>query len=55
MVEPRRVNRVARKHVLIYIEGTMDYGMDYMRGVKVIFSGYIESNWVGCVVDRKTT
>jgi hypothetical protein len=29
MVEPRRVHRVAAKHVLRYLCGTVDYGLDY--------------------------
>jgi hypothetical protein len=32
MVEPRRVHWVAEKHVLRYLCGIVDYGMDYLRG-----------------------
>jgi hypothetical protein len=32
MVEPRRVHWVAAKHVLRYLCGTVDYGLDYQRG-----------------------
>ena len=32
MVEPRRVHWVVEKHVLMYIFGTMDYDLDYLRG-----------------------
>jgi hypothetical protein len=32
MVDPRRVHWVAEKHVLRYLCGTMDYGLDYLRG-----------------------
>jgi hypothetical protein len=32
MVEPRRVHWVATKHVLRYLCGTVDYGLDYLRG-----------------------
>ena len=48
MVEPRRVHWVAMKHVLHYLQGTLDYELDYKQcdGVKLI--GYIDSDWVGC-------
>ena len=29
MVEPKRVHWVAVKHVLQYLQGTVDYGLDY--------------------------
>ena len=32
MVEPRRVHWVAAKHVLHYLQGTLDYGLDYKHG-----------------------
>ena len=32
MVEPRRVHWSATKHILRYIAGTVDYGLDYVRG-----------------------
>jgi hypothetical protein len=33
----------------------VDYGLDYVRGDGVRLIGYIDSNWAGCAVDRKTT
>ena len=37
MVEPRRVHWVAAKHVLRYLVGPMDYGLDYRRsnGIRI--------------------
>jgi hypothetical protein len=55
MVEPRRVHWVAAKHVLRYLCGTVDYGMDYHRGDGVRLVGYTDSDWAGCVSDRKIT
>ena len=43
------------KHVLRYIASTVDYGMDYVRGDGVRLTGYSNSDWAGCVVDRKST
>jgi hypothetical protein len=55
MVEPRRVHWVAAKHVLRYLCGTVDYGLDYQRGDGVHLVGYTDSDWAGCVSDRKNT
>jgi hypothetical protein len=55
MVEPRSVHMVGEKHVLRYIVGTMDYGLDYVIGYGVSLVGYIDSYWAGCVADRKST
>jgi hypothetical protein len=55
MVEPRRVHWVAAKHVLRYLKGTVDYGLNYERGDGVRLIGYTDSDWAGCVSDRKST
>jgi hypothetical protein len=46
---------VAATHVLRYLKGTVDYGMNYERvdGVRLI--GYTDSDWAGCVTNRKST
>jgi hypothetical protein len=54
MVEPRRVHWIAAKHVLRYLRGTMEYGLRYVRSDGVQLQGYIDSNWAGSVVDRKS-
>jgi hypothetical protein len=46
---------VAAKHVLKYLCGTVDYGLDYHRGDGVRLVGYTDSDWAGCVSDRKST
>jgi hypothetical protein len=55
MVEPRRVHWVAIKHVLRYLWGMVDYGLDYVRGDGVRSIGYTDLDWAGSVVDRKST
>ena len=30
MVDPRRVHWVAKKHILRYLKGTIDYGLQYL-------------------------
>eukprot|EP00253_Pinus_taeda_P034944 PITA_34944 len=55
MMEPKRVHWVAAKHVLRYLQGTMDYGLDYVRcdGVRLI--GCTDSNCASSVSDRKSS
>jgi hypothetical protein len=55
MVEPRRVHLIATKHVLRYIAGSVEYGLDYVRGDGVRLIGYTDSDWAGCAVDMKST
>ena len=55
MVEPRRVHWVAAKHVLRYLQGTVDYGLDYRQGDGVRLAGYTDSDWAGSASDRKST
>jgi hypothetical protein len=44
MVEPRNVHMVRAKHVLRYVVGTVDYGLDYVRGDGVSLVGYTDSD-----------
>jgi hypothetical protein len=55
MVDPRSVHWIGEKHVLRYIVGSMDYGLDHIRGDGVRLIGYTYLDWVGCAVDRKIT
>ena len=53
MVEPRRVHWVAAKHVLRYLAGIVDYGLDYRRLEGVSLTGFTYSYWASNVTDRK--
>ena len=55
MVEPRHIHWVAAKHVLRYLHGTVGYGLRYVSGEEVKLQGYLDSNWAGSVVDKKST
>ena len=55
MVEPRHVHMIATKHVLRYLRGTIGYGLRYVSDEEVKLHGYIDSDWVGSAVDRKST
>jgi hypothetical protein len=41
--------------VLRYLRGTIGYGLRYVSGGEVRLQGYIDSNWAGSAVDRKST
>eukprot|EP00253_Pinus_taeda_P030266 PITA_30266 len=53
MCEPRKVHWVAAKHILRYLQGTVDYGLDYRQGDGVRLVGYTDSDWAGCASDRR--
>ena len=55
MVEPKRAHWAAAKHVLRYLQGTVDYGLLYTRGKDIRLSGFIDADWVGSSVDWKST
>jgi hypothetical protein len=55
LVEPRRVHLVAAKHVMRYLKGTMDYGLNYDGDHDFTLIGYTDANWAGSVADRKST
>eukprot|EP00253_Pinus_taeda_P031760 PITA_31760 len=55
MVEPRKVHYVAAKHILRYVLGTVDYGMDYRQGYGVRLASYTNSDWAGYASDMKST
>jgi hypothetical protein len=44
MVEPRSVHMIGAKHVLRYIVGAIDFGLDYIRGDGVSLVGYTDSD-----------
>jgi hypothetical protein len=42
------------KHVLSYIAGSVEYGLD-VKGDVVRLIGYTDSDWERCAIDRKST
>jgi hypothetical protein len=55
LVEPRRVHLVVAKHVMIYLKGTLDFGLYYNGDHDFRLVGYTDSDWAGSVSDRKIT
>ena len=36
-----------------YLQGTVDYGLDYRQGDGVRLAGYTDSDWAGCASNRR--
>jgi len=55
MFDPKQIHLVASKHVLIYVRGTITYGLRYTSSSGVLLFGYASSDWAGSAVDQKST
>ena len=44
-----------QKHILRYLKGTVDYGLKYEANQKNNLKGYVDSDWTGNAIDRKST
>jgi hypothetical protein len=55
MVDPRKVHWIAAKHILRYLKGTIEYGLQYLQGDQAKLSGYTDFDWAGSAIDRKST
>ena len=55
LVKPIWVYLIATKHVMRYLKGTIDLGLYYGRDHDYRLYGYMDLDWAGSVVDRKST
>ena len=55
MIDPRNVHLIAAKHILRYLKGTIDYEIKYEANQKINLEGYVESDWAGSAITRKST
>ena len=55
LIDPRHVHLIAAKHILRYLKGTIDYGLKYEVNQKIKLEGYVDSDWTGSAIDRKST
>ena len=55
MESPKDYHWKARKRVLRYIVGTSTYGLSYEASTDSKIVGYIDSDYAGCIDDRKST
>ena len=46
---------IVAKHVLRYLKVIVEYGLKYEANQKNNVEGYVNSYWVGSVIDRKRT
>ena len=55
LTDSRNVHLMAAKHVLRYLKRTVDYGLKYDANQKINLEGYVDSDWAGSAIDRKST
>ena len=51
----RHVHLIAANNILTYLRGTVDYGLKYEANQKINLEGYVDSYWVGSVINMKST
>ena len=54
MCEPKEIHLVTVKHIMRYLQDTLNVGLKYEK-VDLDLHGYTDSEWVGSVTDRKST
>ena len=55
LTDLRHVHLTAAKHILRYLKGTVNYGLKYKDDQKINLEGYVDSDWGGSAIDRKST
>ncbi|KAL6287822.1 hypothetical protein ACE6H2_012212 [Prunus campanulata] len=55
MHNPSKKHYGAAKRVLRYIQGTIDFGIEYVTGKSALLIGYCDSDWSGSEEDMKST
>ena len=55
LTDPRSVHLTAAKHILRFLKGTVDYGLKYNVNQKINLEGYVDLDWAGSAIDRKST
>lgn len=56
MEKPTIKHQLAVKHILRYVQGTIEYGLEYEKsGSKRVITGYSDSDLARDVVDRRST
>ena len=55
LTDLRHVHLIFAKHILRYLKGTVDYGLKYNIDQRINLEGYVDSDWAGNAIDRKST
>jgi len=53
--DPKESHYNAAKRILKYLQGTKDVGLWYLNNVSLNLTGFSDSDFAGCKVDRKST
>ena len=55
LMDPKHVHLIVAKHILRCLKGTVDYGLKYEENQKINLEGYVDLDWAGSAIDRKST
>ena len=55
LIDSRHVHLIAAKHILRYLRGTVDYRLKYDVNQKINLEGYVDLDWAGSAIDKKST
>ena len=55
LTDPRHVHLMVAKHAVRYLKGKVDHGLKYEVNQKINLEGYVDSDWAGSSIDRKST
>ena len=55
LIDLRNVHLIVEKHILRYLRDIIDYGLKYEANQKINLEGYVNSDWAGSAIDRKST
>ena len=55
LTDSRNVHLIAAKHILRYLRGRIDYGLKYEVNQKINLEVYVNSDWAGSAINRKST
>ena len=55
LTDPRHAHLIASKHIMRCLKGTVDYGLKYEVNQKINLEGYVDLDWAGSAIDRKST
>ena len=53
LTDSRHAHLVA-KHAVRYLKGTVEYGLKYDMNMKINLEGYVDLDWVGSAIDKKS-
>ena len=55
LTDLRHVHLTTANHILRYLKGTIDYGLEYEENKKINLKGYVDLDWESSAIDRKST